>query len=330
MPIRRRTFIHACAAAYGASAGHAISHTASEPWPAKPVKLIVPFPAGAGIDVGARNLGDQLQSAWAGAQPVVVDNKPGGSTIIAINALLSSPRDGHTFAVTMNLPFLLPSLGQRLPFDPAAELVPVGAVSLEQLVLVASQKLGAASFSEWVDKVKSNSVGAEFGTFGQGSIAHILASQIAREKKIALVTAHYRGVAPAVQGVLTGEIGTMLGNMGALQPFIASGKVIPLAVTGAKRSRFFPDLPTLKEVGIRGMENPAWIGVFAAKGTPPGAIQKMSSDMRKALQAPELVQKMNGYYQEPGAMSAEEFQAMVKSDVENLGALIRTHGIRLE
>ncbi|MDM0058833.1 Bug family tripartite tricarboxylate transporter substrate binding protein [Variovorax fucosicus] len=330
MPVRRRTFIQSCAAAVGTSAGHAISHTATDPWPAKPVKLIVPFPAGAGIDVGARNLGDQLQTVWARAQPVVVDNKPGGSTIIAMNSLLSSPRDGHTFAVTMNLPFLLPYLGQRLPFDPMAELVPVGAVSLEQLVLVASPKLGARSFSEWVDKVKSNSVGAEFGTFGQGSIAHILASQIAREKKIAFVTAHYRGVAPALQGVLTGEIGTTLGNMGALQPFIASGKVIPLALTGAKRSRYFPDLPTLKEVGIGGMESPAWIGVFAARGTPPGAIQKMSSDMRKALQAPELVQKMNGYYQEPGAMSVEEFQVLVKSDVENLGELIRTHGIRLE
>lgn len=330
MLIRRRTFIHAGAAAFGASAVFASGPTATGPWPTKPVKLIVPFPAGAGIDIGARNLGEQLQAAWGGAQPAVIDNKPGGSTIIAMNSLLSSPRDGHTFAVTMNLPFLLPYLGQKLPFDPTAELVPVGAVSLEQLVLVASAKLGTRTFGEWVDKAKSNSAGAEFGTFGQGSIAHILASQIAREKKVDFVTAHYRGVAPAVQGVLTGEIGTTLGNMGALQPFIASGKVIPLAVTGAKRSRFLPDLPTLKEVGISGMESPAWIGVFAAKGTPPGAIQKMSSDMRKALQAPELVQKMNGYYQEPGAMSTEEFQAMVRSDVENLGALIRMHGIRLE
>lgn len=330
MPIRRRTFIHAGAAAFATLAGRANSQTSTGPWPTKPVKLIVPFPAGAGIDVGARNLGDQLQTVWARAQPVVVDNKPGGSTIIAVNSLLSSPRDGHTFAVTMNLPFLLPYLGQKLPFEPMAELVPVGALSLEQLVLVASAKHGSRSFGEWVDKAKRNSAGAEFGTFGQGSIAHILASQIAREKKVDFVTAHYRGVAPAVQGVLTGEIGTMLGNMGALQSIIASGKVIPLAVTGAKRSRFFPDLPTLKEVGIAGMESPAWIGVFAAKGTPPAAIQKMSSDMRKALQAPELVQKMNGYYQEPGGMSAEEFQAMVKSDVENLGALIRTHGIHLE
>lgn len=330
MTIRRRAFIQVGAAALGASAGLATSQISAGTWPTKPVRLIVPFPPGGGIDVATRMLADQLRTVWGGTQTTIVENKPGGNTIIAVNSLLSSPRDGHTFLVTMNLPFLLPHLGQKLPFDPVADLMPVGAITLEQLVLVANPNLGARNFDELVDKVRSNRSGAGFGTFGAGSIAHILASQIAREKKLDLVIAHYRGAAPAVQGVMTGEIGMALSNLGTVQQHIAAGRLVAIAVTGTKRYRFIPDVPTFKELGITGMENPAWVGVFAAKGTSNDAIQKMASDMRKASQAPELVQRIHGFYQEPAVMSVEEFQAMVRSDDEVSGALIRAHQLRID
>lgn len=328
--MQRRTFIHAGATAFGAWAGLAHSQTTAGAWPNRPVKLIVPFAPGGGADVATRMLVDQLRTVWSSAQSAVVDNKAGGNAVIAVNALLSAPSDGHTFLATNNLPFLLPYLGQKLPFNPMADLMPVGAVTVEQLVLVANPNLGAKNFNELIDKLKSNPKGAGFATFGMGSIAHILAAQLSRERNIDLVIAHYRGAAPAVQAVLTGEVGMALSNLGTVQQHVSAGKLVVLAATGATRYRFIPDVPTFKELGIHGMENPAWIGVFAAKGTPPDIVRRMAADMRKALQTPELIQKFNGFYQEPGVMTVEEFQGLVKADIEVEGGLITSHKIRIE
>lgn len=330
MTLHRRTFIQAGAATLCASAALARSQTITSAWPTKPVKLIVPFAPGGGADVATRMMANQLQTVWGNTQSAIVDNKTGGNTIIAVNALMSAPKDGHSFLVTINQTFLLPHLGQKLSFNPMADLVPVGAITMEQLVLVASPNLGAKTFDELIDKVRSTQKGTGFGTYGTGSLSHILASQIAREKKLDLVVAHYRGAAPAVQGVLTGEVGMALSNLGTVQQHVAAGRLVMIAATGTKRYRFIPDVPTFKELGITGMENPAWIGAFAPKGTAVDVIQKMGADMRKALQTPEMVQKIHGFYQEPGVMSVEAFQALVKSDDEVLGALIRSHQIRLE
>jgi tripartite-type tricarboxylate transporter receptor subunit TctC len=294
------------------------------------VKLIVAFPPGGGLDAAARILAEQLQVVWGSRHTAYVENKPGGSTIIAANTLLASPRDGHSFLVTMNVSMLLPSLGQKLPFDPMADLVPVAPITTEQLVLVASPSLEAKTFDEVISKAKTNPRAAGFGSFSTGSVAHILGAQIARERKVDLLIAHYRGAAPAVQGVLSGEVAMALSNPGTVQQHIAAGKLVPIAVTGSRRSRFFPDVPTFKELGISGMEAPAWSGVFAALGTPPDVIQKMAEDVRKALQAPTVVQKFNGFLQEPGVMTTAEFRGLVKADVEVAGALIRSHQIRLD
>jgi tripartite-type tricarboxylate transporter receptor subunit TctC len=330
MTIRRRTLIQAGAATLAAGTGLARGQTATRTWPSKPVRLIVGFPPGGGLDGAARILAEQLQVVWGTGHTAYVENKPGGSSIIAANSLLASPRDGHSFLVTMNVTMLLPYLGQKLPFDPVVDLLPVAPITLEQLVLVASPALGAKTFDEVLGKVKANPKGPGFGSFTTGSVAHILGRQIARERNIDLVIAQYRGAAAAVQAVLSGEVGMALSNPGTVQQYVASGKLVPIGVTGSKRSRFFPDVPTFKELGISGMESPAWTGVFAGKGTSPDVIQKMAEDMRKALQAPAVVQKFNAFLQEPGVMSTEEFRGLVNADVEVDGALIRSHQIRLD
>lgn len=330
MSMQRRTFIQAGAAAVGAQAAFVYGQQSASAWPAKPVKFVVPFAPGGGADVATRMLADQLRTVWGGNQSAIVDNKTGANTIIAANSVLAGPNDGHTFLATINLTFQLPHLGQKLPFNPMTDLIPVGAITLEQLVLVVNSSLGVKTFGELTEKAKGNPKLASFGTFGVGSTAHLVAAQMQKERNLNMVIAHYRGAAPAVQGVLTGEVAMALSNFGSVQQHIAAGKLVPIAATGAKRYRFAPDVPTFKELGLAVMETPSWIGVFAPKGTPPEVIQKLSTDIRKALQAPDLVQKLNGFFQEPGLMTVEEFQTMVKQDDEAAGTLIRAHQIRLE
>lgn len=328
--MQRRTFIQAGAAALGTQTALVYGQSNASSWPSKPVKFVVPFAPGGGADVATRMLAEQLRSVWGGSQSAVVDNKTGANTIIAANSVLVGPSDGHTFLATINLTFQLPHLGQKLPFNPMTDLIPVGAVTLEQLVLVVNSSSGVKSFGELIEKAKVNPKLSSFGTFGVGSTAHLVAAQMGKENNLNLVIAHYRGAAPAVQGVLTGEVAMALSNFGSVQQHIAAGKLVPIAATGAKRYRFASDIPTFKELGLAVMETPSWIGVFAPRGTAPEVVQKLSSDIRKALQTPELVQKLNGFFQEPGLMSVEEFQAMVKKDDEAAGALIRAHQIRLE
>jgi tripartite-type tricarboxylate transporter receptor subunit TctC len=326
----RRTFIRAAAAALAAPATLAHAQTGTGGWPTKPVRFVVPFAPGGGADVATRMLADQLRAGWGGNASTLVDNRTGANTIIAVNAVLGAPPDGHTFLATINLTFQLPHLGQKLPFNPMTDLVPVGAITLEQLVLVVNAGLGAKTFDELVEKARTTPRSASFGTFGVGSTAHLVAAQMAREKNLDMVIAHFRGAAPAVQGVLSGEVSMALSNLGSVQQHIAAGRLVPIAATGARRYRFAPEVPTFKELGLSVMESPSWIGVFAPKGTAPEIVQKLSADMRRALQEPALVQKINGFHQEPGLMSVEDFQAMVRRDDEAAAALIRAHQIRLE
>jgi tripartite-type tricarboxylate transporter receptor subunit TctC len=300
----------------------------AQAWPEKPVKFIVPFAPGGGADVATRMLAEQLRNVWGGVS-AVVDNKPGGNTIIAASSVINAPRDGQTFLVTIGLTMQLPYLGQKLNFDPMVDLVPVGAITVEQLVLVVNTSSGIQNFAGLVDALKNNPKGMAFGTFGVGSTAHLVAAQMGKVLKRDLLPVHYRGAAPAVQGLLSGEVQMALSNVGTVQQHIAAGKLKAIAATGAKRYRFIPDVPTFTELGVPELEFVSAIGVFAAKGTKPEVIKKLSADMQKALAAPELVAKINGFYQEPGN-SILDFDALVKRDDEMAGQLIKTHQIRIE
>lgn len=325
MSLNRREFVQVSTLGVGLQS---LSAFAQSPWPDRPVRFVVPFAPGGGADVATRMLTDQLKVVWGGT-PTIVENKAGGNTVIAANTVLNAPHDGYTFLATIGLTMQLPHLGQKLNFDPMADLMPVGAITVEQLVLVVNTNSGIQNFAGLVDAGKANPKGLAFGTFGTGSTAHLVAAQAGKVLKQDVLPVHYRGAAPAVQGVLTGEVDVALSNLGTVQQHIAAGTLRAIAVTGAKRYRFIPDVPTLTELGIPDLEFLSWIGVFAAKGTSPEIIRRLGGDMQKALAAPELVAKINGFYQEPGNYSVAEFQALVKRDDEMAGRLIRAHQIRI-
>lgn len=327
MTFTRRMILQAGTAAVCARAGLA---TANSNWPHRPVKILVPVPPGGAVDAVSRTLASQLAVVWGGNRTAFVENKAGGNTVIAAQALLNEPRDGHSFLATFNLTRQLPNLGLKLAFNPLTDLVPVGPVITEQMMLVVSAKAGVKDFQSLIAKIRSNPTGASFGTFGMGGLGHLTALQMAKVLNLNITSVHYRGVGPGVQGMLTGEIDMFLTNIGAAQQFIDTGKLVPIAVTGAKRYHFVPHLPTFGELGIKDLDLVSWIGMFAARGTPTDVLQKMSADMKKALQSAEVISKFHAFYLDPGQQSLEEFQAIVEADDQMAGSLIKQHGVRLQ
>ncbi|WP_172705256.1 tripartite tricarboxylate transporter substrate-binding protein [Variovorax paradoxus] len=325
---RRSLMQGALGAGFGAlSQAPALAQAAE--WPQRPVRLVVPFAPGGGADIATRQLCEQLRKGWGGTA-TVIDNKPGANTIIAAETVLNAPRDGSTFLATISLTTQLPYLMAKVPFNPATDLVPVGAITVEQLVLVANPAAGARTLPELFAAARREPHRFAFGSYGIGSNSHLVLNELNRASGTEIVHSPYKGAAPAVQAVLGGEVALAVSNYGTVKQHIASGKLVPLAVTGERRSRFLPAVPSFAELGIKGFETPAWIGVFAARGVPDAIVQKLGADMRKALQAPELVTKLVDFGQEPGQMTVAEFQALVRRDEENAGRMIRAAGIRLE
>ncbi|WP_295549257.1 tripartite tricarboxylate transporter substrate binding protein [uncultured Pseudacidovorax sp.] len=326
---RRRFFQAALAGSLLSGALPTFGRAQGAAWPGGPVRFVVPFAPGGGADMATRLMAEKLRSAWGGV-PALVDNRPGANTIIAADAVLGAPRDGSTFLATISLTTQLPFLMQKVNFNPETDLVPVAAITTEQLVLVTNAALGIKRFKDLVEAARRQPGKFAFGSYGVGSNSHLVLIEINKASDAELVHVPYKGAAPAVQAVLSGEVALALSNLGTVKQHIASGRLVPLAVTGERRSRFVPEVPTLLELGIKGFETPAWIGVFAARGTPAAIVNKLGADVQAAVAAPDLVARLQDFGQEPGQMSTAEFQALVKRDSDNAGQMIRAAGVRLE
>lgn len=327
MTFSRRDLVRAVAAGL-LSASPLFAAAQTDKWPEAPVRFVVPFAPGGGVDGAARMVTERLQQLWG--VPTLVENRSGANTIIATDTVLRAPRDGYTFLITMGLTLQLPHLMAKVPFDPLTELVPVGAITVEQLVLVTSPATGIHTFAELLEAVQTDSGRYAFGSFGVGSTSHLVLNEINKAAGVDIIHAPYRGAAPAVQAVLGGEVALALSNLGTVQQHIEAGRLTPLAVTGKQRYRFIPDIPTFSELGIAGFETPSWIGIFAAKGVQQPILEKLGADLQVALASPELTRKINGFGQEAGLMAMTEFQDMVQLDNHNAVSMIRAAGIRLE
>ena len=257
-------------------------------------------------------------------------NGCGKSTLLKTIGRLLKPRTGTIHADELDVLRNHPKrVARTIAYLPQSPVVP-SAITVEQLVLVANPAAGARTLPELFAAARREPQRFAFGSYGIGSNSHLVLNELNRASGTEIVHSPYKGAAPAVQAVLGGEVALAVSNYGTVKQHIASGKLVPLAVTGERRSRFLPAVPSFAELGIKGFETPAWIGVFAARGVPDAIVQKLGADMRKALQAPELVAKLVDFGQEPGQMTVAEFQALVRRDEENAGRMIRAAGIRLE
>ena len=300
----------------------------AQAWPTKPVKIIVTAPPGLPPDVLARGLAQQLEAKLG--QPVVVENKPGASTIIGTQACIASPPDGYTLCLTLNDTVSLnPHLFSKLPYDAEKSLAPVALLAWPNSAIVVNAALGPKTFQEVVELSKAKPGTLNFGTFGNGSSAHLYLEWTRSRTGWDVTHVPYAG--GALQPTLAGQVQLTYLTIGALKPHIDSGKLIPLAVAGAQRSTYLPNVPTFGEVGLGEFYVRTWFGLFAPAGTPAAVIDTVNKASVAIVNDPAFrTRVMDPLTLTPGKETPAEMQAYMKKDRELGGELVRIAKVRLD
>jgi tripartite-type tricarboxylate transporter receptor subunit TctC len=260
--------------------GVSMASEAEAAFPSKPVKIIVPFPAGDTLDTSTRAVADGLSRKWG--KPVVVENRPGASTLIGTAAAAQSPPDGHTLLSTVSLILQNQILRKSLPYDPQA-LAPVAQISLQQLVIVARAGSGIRSFEELRAAATAAPDKLKYGTIGLGSSTHIVLEAIARMRNLRLVHVPYKGGSEVMRALLSSDIDVALLTQAGVQAHVASGRLVPIAVTGPRRVQSHPTVPTLEELEIKGFNFFNWLALFSHARTPAAITNKIAQDVAEVL-----------------------------------------------
>jgi tripartite-type tricarboxylate transporter receptor subunit TctC len=301
---------------------------AAHAWPAKPVRIVVAYPPGGGIDVMARQLAERLTPAWG--QSVVVENKPGANTIVATDAVAKS--DNHTILMTTDATFSInPHLYAKLPFDTQRDFIPVTMLVLLQQLLVAHPSLPANTVPELIALAKAKPGSINYASYGSGSQPHLAGEMLKYKAGIDLVHVPYKGISLAVPAVIAGEVQLTFAGIATSTGPLKSGRIKALAIGGENRSPLFPQVPTFRELGFPEVETHAWFGLFLPAGSPREAVTRIHQDTRKILDDPEFRQKQlidRGY--EVVGSSPEEFAAYILRDRESRGRAVKISGAKAE
>jgi tripartite-type tricarboxylate transporter receptor subunit TctC len=302
-------------AAYGAVA---------QTYPVKPVRFIV----GPGPDVLPRLLGQKLTESWG--HQVVVDQRPGAGGIIAADTVAKSAPDGYTLLLTTGAYTINASLYQKLPYDLERDLAPVGLLATISFLVVVPPSLPAKSMQELVQIAKSKPGQLNCAHSGPGTTAHLGCEMLKKAADIDIVAVSYKGVAPALVDVLSGQAQLMFAVMQGGLPHVQAGKLRALAITGSKRAPSLPNVPTVSEAGYRGADFISWNGVHVRSGTSRPLISKLNADFNRALEIPEVQERMSALGLEPAGGTPEAFAEFVKGDIARWAKVIRESGVRVE
>src|SRR5512145_933559 len=263
---------------------------AAHAWPTKPVRLIVAYPPGGGIDVLARQLADKLSPAWG--QPVVVENRPGANTIVATDAVAKSGADGHTVLMTTDATFSInPHLYAKLAYDAQRDFAPVTMLVLLHQLLVAHPALPANTLEELIRLAKAKPGSINYASYGSGSQPHLAGEMLKNRAGIDLVHVPYKGISLAVPALIAGEVQLTFAGIATSMGPLKSGRIKALAIGGAQRSPLLPQVPTFAELGYPEVETHAWFGLFVPAGSPPEAIARIHRDAKGVLDEPDFRQK---------------------------------------
>lgn len=258
----------------------------AQAYPNKPIKLIVGFAPGGAVDIIARAVGQQITASLG--QPVVVENRPGAGTNIAMRALIDSPPDGHTLMLTANSIAANPTLYQPSPFDPAREVTPISFVGRVPVVIAANAQSGPDSLVKLIALSKATPRSVTYGSPGNGATPHLAVELFARAAGIELTHVPYKGGAPAINDVLAGHVQAVAVNALEVQPHVRSGRLRVLAVLSPQRTAIFPDTPSIAESGFPGFEASVWYGFIGPAGMPAAVVTQLHGAIQKALTVPEV------------------------------------------
>lgn len=300
-------------------------------YPTKPVMLVVPVAAGSAADVRARQIGDHLSRALG--KPIVIENRPGKSGTIGAAYVARSKPDGYTLLyATASDQALAPALYSDLAYDPRTAFTPIVQNSLVPPILVVNAALGVKSMTELIALAKAKPDQLTFGSWGSGTLTHLLGLQLAREAGIKIVHVPYKNAAAALNDVVAGHVAMMFDYTLTCRPFIAAGKVNALMTVGDKRSTILPEVPSAAELGMQAIQHMGWSLVVAPAGTPRDIVTRLNTELVRIVRSPELMQIIVDSGGIPDAVGGtpEGVAAFVKREQETLAALIKEMGMRVE
>lgn len=306
------------------------SSAMAQSWPSKPVRIVVAYPPGGGIDVMARQIAEKLGPSWG--QPVVVENKPGANTIVAASEVARAAADGHTVLMTTDATFSInPHLYAKMPFDTQRDFVPVTMLVLLQQLLVAHPSVPASTLEELIKLAKAKPGSLNYASYGSGSQPHLAGEMLKHVAGINLVHVPYKGISLAVPAVMAGEVQLTWAGIATSMPQLKAGRIKPIAIGGKTRSPLLPQVPTFAELGFPEVETHAWFGFFVPAGSPREAVTRIYQDTKKVLDEPEYRQKQlveKGY--EVVGSSPDDFLQFIKVDRENRGRAVKISGAKAE
>jgi tripartite-type tricarboxylate transporter receptor subunit TctC len=308
----------------------ALTHTPAlaQPYPSKPIRVVVPFAAGGAVDQLARIVGARLQESFG--QPVVVENRAGAGGTTGANDVAKSPPDGYTILQHTNGQAISPAIYKSLPFDTLRDFIPVTQLVATSTVLVANPKLPARSARELVALAKARPGGLNYGMTGVGNSLHLTMEMFKRAARIDIQAIPYRGDAPLNTALVAGEIDVAVVPLAAIVPHIQSGAIRALAVSSARRSALLPDVPTLSEDAVPGFEASGWQGWFVPAKTPPEVVAAIHREVAKIVGDPAMAKRLLAMGNEPVGSSPDVFAAKFRDDVVRFAKIIKEAGIPLQ
>ena len=298
-------------------------------YPAKPLRVITPVSAGSAVDTVARVVGQKLSDAWG--QQVVIDNRIGANGIIGTEAAAKSPADGYTLYLGNDAMLATnPNLYSKLPYDSVRDFAPITLAASIPLVLVVHASLPVRSVRELIAFAKSHPGEINYASGGNGSPQHLPMEMLKSATGIQLVHVPYKGLIPALNDVVGGQVPVMFAGMSGALPHIQSGRLRALAVGGTKRSPALPAVPTVAEAGVAGFNYAAWTGFLAPAGTPKDIIARLHAEITRILALPDVREKLTSLGFELAGSTPDEFGALIKNDIARVAKVVREAGIRAE
>ena len=304
-----------------------MAHAQGEPWPSKPVKLIVPFAPGGPTDTIARMVAERLQAAWK--QPVVTEYKPGGGTMVGTQFVAQSPADGYTLGMAISAHMINPALQPKMAYDTTRDLVGVSQVALSHFGLFAHPSLPVNSIPELIAYAKKNPGKLSYATPGVGTGTHLAGEMLNSMAGLDMVHVPYKGSAPAQQDVIGGRVPLLFDVLFSSMPFVKDNRLKVLALSSPKRASANPEIPLIAET-VPGFSAMSFIGIIAPSGVPKDLLRRISADIGTAVRSPELNARMVTLGMEPVGSTTDEYDAVIRQEIEKWQGVVKKAGIKLD
>lgn len=295
---------------------------------AKPIRMLVGFVPGGGTDIAARLLSQRLSEQMG--QPVIVENRPGASGAIAIERVTKSPADGHTLLMQVASSTIPSALHSNLPYDLKRDLAPISMVAVGPYLLVVHPSVPARNVKELIALARAQPGKLNYGSSGAGSAAHLATELFNSMAKLDVLHVPYKGGGDFVVALVSGQIDMIIVTIGAVTPFLPTGKLRALAVSSAERTSLMPAMPTIRESGLPGYERSGWYGVFAPAGTPRNVVMQLNAAIGKAVNAPEMKEPFTRQGFEPKASTPEQLATFLEGEMAQNVKLVKLTGLKAD